>query len=87
MAGAALMSAPVAYAAAPLAPGGAAGVKTAESMAGVPVYAWIGGVLVVVGVVAVASNGGNGHGTTTTCAPGQSSCGGGGSSTGTTGTH
>ena len=87
MAGAALMSATVAYAAAPLAPGAAAGVKAAESMGGVPVYAWVGGVLVVVGVVAIASGGSNGHGTTSTCAPGQSSCGGGGSSTGTTGTH
>ncbi len=86
LAGAAMLSAPVAYAAtSTLAPGGAAGVKTAENWGGVPVYAWVGGVLVVVGVVAVASGGSNGHGVTSTCTPPQTSCGGG--TGGTTGTH
>lgn len=88
LAGAALLSAPVAYAAAsPLAPGGAAGVKKAEDLGGVPVYAWVGGVLVVVGIIAVTANSSNGHGTTSTCAPGQSTCGGGSGTPGTTGTH
>ncbi len=88
LAGAAMLSAPVAYAAtSPLAPGGAAGVKTAENWGGVPVYAWVGGVLVVVGIVAVAGNGSNGHGVTSTCGVGQASCGGGGGTGGTTGTH
>jgi len=89
LAGAAMLSAPVAYAAtSPLAPGGAAGVKTAESWGGVPVYAWVGGVLVVVGIVAVAGNSSNGHtGTVSTCAPGVVSCGPGSPSTGTSGTN
>ena len=71
--GAGLLATPVASFAgsAPLAPGGAAGVRKAESIAGVPVYALVGGVLVVVGIVAVAGGNGGGHvGTTTTgCDP------------------
>ena len=71
IAGAGLLVAPVASIAAstPLAPGHAAGVKQAENIAGMPVYALVGGVLVVVGIVAVASGqGGSGHiGTVTTC--------------------
>jgi hypothetical protein len=71
VAGAALLASPIAYAAsAPLAPGGAAGVQKAQSFAGIPVYALVGGVLVVVGLVAVLSNTGNGHGAVcTTGAP------------------
>jgi len=91
LAGAAMLSAPVAYAAStPLAPGGMAGVKAAQNWGGVPVYAWVGGVLVVVGVIAVASNNGNGgHGATTTCSPDGTCPGGGGSggTGGTSGTH
>ena len=67
MAGAALLASPVAYAgSAPLAPGGPAGVQKAENIAGVPVYALVGGVLVVVGLVAVLSDTGNGHAAVTT---------------------
>lgn len=85
LAGAALLASPVAFAApAPLAPGGAAGVKAAESMGGVPVYAWVGGVLVVVGLVAVLSDTGNGHTATTTCGGPATGGGCGGSSSATT---
>jgi hypothetical protein len=52
---------------APLAPGGAAGVKTAEStMTDNTLLLVGGGALLVGGVALVASGGGHGHGTTTT---------------------
>lgn len=89
LAGAGLMLAPAATFAAsfPLAPGGAAGVHKAENLGGVPVYAWIGGALVVVGIVAVASGNGGGHaGTISTCSPTDPTGCGGSSGTGSTGT-
>lgn len=70
--GAGLMIAPAVNAAtAPLAPGGAAGVKQAQMWGGVPIWAYVGGVLVIVGFVAVLSDTGNGtvHTTTTTTGP------------------
>jgi hypothetical protein len=89
--GTGMLVAPVAtYAAStPLAPGGAAGIHKAESLGGVPIYAWVGGVLVVVGIVAITSNNGGSHiGTTTTCSPADpTGCSSGtGGTTGTTGT-
>jgi hypothetical protein len=52
----------------PLAPGGAAGVRQAQSMNGVPIYAIVGGVLVIVGFVAVLADNHGGHASSTTCA-------------------
>jgi len=90
LAGAALLATSTAFAAAsstPLAPGGAAGIHAAQSYRDVPVYAWVGGALVVVGLVWVLSDTGNSHaGNSTSCAPGASDCSGGGG-TGSTGTN
>jgi hypothetical protein len=68
VAGAALLASSVAYAgSAPLAPGGAAGVQKAENIGGVPVYALVGGVLLVVGFIAVLTDTSKGNANSTTC--------------------
>ena len=68
--GVGMLISPVAYGATtPLAPGGAAGVHEAN-LTRVPVYAWVGGALVIVGWVWVLSGNTSHHpGTTTTSAP------------------
>lgn len=68
-AGAALLFSSGAYAAsAPLAPGGAAGVKQAQEWSRIPVWGYVGGVLVIVGFIAVLSDNGAGHAAGDTCA-------------------
>jgi hypothetical protein len=62
MAGAALCVSSVAFAApVPLAPGSAAGIKQAQEWNRIPVWGYVGGVLVIIGFVAVLSNNSSGH--------------------------
>lgn len=57
----------VAFAAsAPLAPGGAAGVKQAQEWSRIPVWGYVGGVLVIVGFVLVLTDNSKGSVSTTT---------------------
>ena len=68
VAGAALVLSSAAFAAsAPLAPGGAAGVKQAQEWSRIPVWGYVGGVLVIVGFIAVLTDSDNGHASGTTC--------------------
>jgi hypothetical protein len=69
VAGAALLVSSAAYAAStPLAPGGAAGIKQAQDWTRIPVWGYVGGVLVIVGFIAVLTDNGNGSAVGSTCA-------------------
>jgi len=70
-----MLISPVAYGAtAPLTPGGAAGVREAN-MTRVPVCAWIGGALVIVGWVWIMSGNSGHHGSATSTPPSTSTIG------------
>lgn len=73
LAGAAMLTAPAAFAAStPLAPGGAAGVEQAQNFDNGTWLAVAGGALVIGGLVVVLSNSGNGNaGALNTCTPTQ----------------
>ena len=71
-----LFSSGVYAASTPLAPGAAAGIKQAQEWNRIPVWGYVGGVLVIIGFVAILSSNSGGHGGTQTCGGPDGSTGG-----------